>query len=345
MRINRTFSFRVAISTAAACIFAVLLFCISSIGAYAAETATQRGGMSINVKDADIRDVLSAIAINMNKSILYTGADEKITLKLDNVSAPTALDCITRLVGLTYIVEDNIVMIADSKTLAADFSKTLAVTELKLNYISADAFYTQVKGLEIPVEMVTMKTNDRKIWVRGIPQDIAKVRELLSFLDKTENADNGMIGSAVNLFKLYNLTFIDSYTAQRAIKDLKINVNTYLVGQNDIFLFGEAQPMNAALQVLGAVDIRTGTEMVPIDYSNDAQNGQANLERRKQLILDMMPELHDEDIIITEDVSRDSSQAHYIMYIDERPNVISKVKRLIQMIDDPTLGEPQKYLI
>ncbi len=45
--------------------------------------------ISINVHDADVRDVLSAVAVNMGYSIVYSGDVSTITMKLENVTPET----------------------------------------------------------------------------------------------------------------------------------------------------------------------------------------------------------------------------------------------------------------
>ena len=48
-------------------------------------TATTEDTISIEMRNADIRDVLSAFGLNMNKNIIYTGDATHIDVSIQNV--------------------------------------------------------------------------------------------------------------------------------------------------------------------------------------------------------------------------------------------------------------------
>jgi len=59
------------------------------------------GKMSLDVEDANIKDVISAIALNAGYTVVYRGGDTKITLKLEDVSPIKAIDYATRMADMS----------------------------------------------------------------------------------------------------------------------------------------------------------------------------------------------------------------------------------------------------
>ena len=49
--------------------------------------STSYNNVTINLRGADIRDVLSAIAVNMDKKIIYTAEQMNVDLSIDGVDS------------------------------------------------------------------------------------------------------------------------------------------------------------------------------------------------------------------------------------------------------------------
>ena len=164
---------------------------ISGISASAAGTSTttsksvastgktSASRMSINVQNADIRDVLSAIAVNMGYSIVYTADPAEITMKMDNVKPDEAFEYLLKMLNLQYIPEGKNLIVGTREVLTENFKRSLALTKFRLNYISSEALTDKIQQLNLPVTVITVDGNNKMLWVQGFASDIAKVNELV----------------------------------------------------------------------------------------------------------------------------------------------------------------------
>lgn len=155
-------------------------------------TLSQKGDsiISINLKNADIRDVLSALAVNMGCNIIYIDTDEpeKLDFSIQDVTCEDALDYFLKSMGKEYIKDNNTIIAGPREVLENNYLDKLALTKFNLKYIRSDVLASQIDALSIPVKKVTLHTNDKVIWVQGLPSDLSKVAELVAMIDKAENA-------------------------------------------------------------------------------------------------------------------------------------------------------------
>ena len=93
--------------------------------------------ISINVHDADVRDVLSAVAVNMGYSIVYSGDVSTITMKLENVTPAAALDYLLKSMGLSYLQEGSTLVVGKRETLTSDFARSISITRFNLAHITS----------------------------------------------------------------------------------------------------------------------------------------------------------------------------------------------------------------
>ena len=64
--------------------------------------------LSLNLVDANVKDALSAIARNAGYTIIFVGdATTTLTVNLEQMSALKAIDYVTRLAGLSYLISDT----------------------------------------------------------------------------------------------------------------------------------------------------------------------------------------------------------------------------------------------
>lgn len=144
--------------------------------------------ISLNVRNADIRDVLSALAVNMGSNIVYTEEPVKVDFSVQSVTCEEALDYLLKSVGMEYIKDNNTIIAGTRESLEKNYLDKIALTKFNLKYIRADVLSSQIDALSIPVKKVTLDTNDKVIWVQGLPGDLSKVAQLVAMLDKAENA-------------------------------------------------------------------------------------------------------------------------------------------------------------
>ncbi|MEG0899641.1 MAG: hypothetical protein RSD67_04945 [Oscillospiraceae bacterium] len=151
-------------------------------------TAAQNNTISFKFKDADIRDILSAIALNINYNVIYADNPLRMTVEMKDVLPKVAFDYVLKMAGLAYIEEGSSIVVGKKSALLSDFSKTLCLTKIELEYIDTTNFKQKITELKIPVTAVTMPANKTSVWVQGTTSDVAKVGELYRIFDVPENA-------------------------------------------------------------------------------------------------------------------------------------------------------------
>ncbi len=152
--------------------------------------------VSFEFKDIDIHNLLRIIAEISKKNIVV--ADDvtgKITVRLRNVPWDQALDLVLRSKSLGKEEFGNIVRVAPLATLeseakarkerkkAQDESVPLSVTLIPVNYATAGEMASRVKEVLSARGNVTTDTRTNTLIVRDIPENIGKVRSLVSSLD------------------------------------------------------------------------------------------------------------------------------------------------------------------
>ncbi len=228
---------KVSISIVAVLVMTIMLPLMTSAD-YSEDNLTPNS-ITINVKDADVRDVLSAIAKNMGYSIIYKGSATTITIKLEDMAPTTAFDYILKNIGVTYLKDGDVLIVASREVLKQDYARSLYLTKFDLTYIDAGTLNSKISQLGIPVTVVSMEANKSSIWVQGFPSDVTKVRELINVLDISENSTIAADGSSdtvanTKTLSYIKLNFIQAHTFNRFLKTLGINVGMVLSPDSQI---------------------------------------------------------------------------------------------------------------
>ncbi|MEG0895347.1 MAG: hypothetical protein RSE93_06485, partial [Oscillospiraceae bacterium] len=143
--------------------------------------------ISVNFKNTDLRDALSAVAVNMELNIVYLGKPQSITFEANNISPWDAFEYMLKASDMSYLRKDKSLIIG-TREMIANFPSKLAITRIPLNYITSEIITEKIQQLNIPVTIITVETNSKAIWVQGTAYDFTKVRELINLLDIQENA-------------------------------------------------------------------------------------------------------------------------------------------------------------
>lgn len=92
--------------------WSLALACAGAGNAQPPSAARQDEPISLDVRDADVRDLLNALASNHNLNVVYGPHTEaSISIHLEKVSLPTALDAIVRAAGLRSYHRDNVLYV------------------------------------------------------------------------------------------------------------------------------------------------------------------------------------------------------------------------------------------
>ncbi len=213
------------------------------------------GNISLFIKDADIRDALSALAINMGYSIIYTGAPVNVSLKIENVSPETAMDYLLKLVKMTYLQDGDILLVGTKESLSEDFMSRLAVTTFKLKYVTSDIISAKIQELEINAKPFIMESNLSTIWVQGFPQEIAKVRQLINLLDVSENESYSSAGESGSGLTAVRLKYFTPSEFNSFLQSLGINAGLVISDSSGIlWVYGSSDERATVMDIKNKVD-------------------------------------------------------------------------------------------
>ncbi len=150
--------------------------------------------ISLDVRDADLIDVLSMLAYKLNANIIYLEEPQKITIRTEQLSPLNTMQIVLQKVGFDYLTIGRNYIVGERGRLYDDFANRMLLTRYSLYYISADLMADLIikeeegEGLGIPVEVLTVESNQKALWMQGTPMALGKAREVINRLDVMENA-------------------------------------------------------------------------------------------------------------------------------------------------------------
>lgn len=171
----------------------LLILCLVMMGIVGLPVAVQGASdqISLDVRQADLRDVLSALAVKTGTNIVLLEEPVKVTFSVEKVSPMKALELLLRSEGLSYIREGNLLIVGSAAKLQADEFKERALTRFDLTYLTIHQFVPLLEELDLPVKTITLESNPYAVWVEGSVDALVKVKELLAAVDLHENAAFG----------------------------------------------------------------------------------------------------------------------------------------------------------
>lgn len=211
--------------------------------------------ISIDMRQADIRDVLSAIAVNMDKNIIFTGEPMSVNFSIQDVNPKTALTYFLNTVGMDYIEDGSTLIVGLRDTLTKDFYTKISLTKFVLKYIDSSVISAQIDALGIPVKKVVLNSNKRVILIQGLPQELGKVNELISMLDKAENVSEEIVASSTLLTPI-KLTYINAEQMNDIIQQMGMDPG-FVIESNPLTLwvYGSNSIINEYKNIQKKVDV------------------------------------------------------------------------------------------
>jgi len=148
--------------------------------------------ISLDVRDADLLDVLSLVAYKLDGNIIFLEETRDITIKTSELSPITTLQTILQKEGLDYLTLGRNYIVGERDRLYDDFDNRMLLSRYNLFYVSAENMEQYITDdLDIPVEILTTDTNQQALWMQGTPMALGKAREVINTLDVIENAAFG----------------------------------------------------------------------------------------------------------------------------------------------------------
>lgn len=287
-------------------IIAVLLICsfnTSYLVTTQAYAASDKDLVSIDMRNVDIRDVLSAIAVNMNKKIIYASDPMNVDFSIQDAEPKTALEYLLKTYGLDYLEDGNILLIGTTDDLSRYFYDKMSLTRFGLQYVASDVISSQISQLGIPVRTITLEANKKAIWVYGLPQGLGMVSDLIAMIDKPENAaaEQTSVPAGELLLTPVTLKYINGYQMNEIIGQMGLKTGIVLDSNPmTLWVYGDSKSISKIQEIQKKVDISdnskktniilttvklnylTVDEVMPILYEMASGVNVINFERRYQ---------------------------------------------------------------
>ena len=219
--------------------------------------------ISLNLKDADIKDVLRTFAqltgLNIAVDPQVTGS---VTVDFVDVPWDQALDLILRQNGLSFVLEGNVMRVGTVERLAAETAATRRLAEeerlsvptttlsFKLSYARAQDVANLLKDMASPRARIIVDQRTNQIIVSEIPQYLQVMRGLIDTVD-VPNRQVVIEARIVETTKIYNLAYGFSWNFN-GIMDPALGTGTGLIFPNRVgFTGGPFSFTGGAGNVLG----------------------------------------------------------------------------------------------
>lgn len=195
---------------------------------------TSSSTISIQVREADLRDVLSALAVKTKTSIILMEKPTKITFQAENVSPMKALELMLQGEGLSYIQDGKLLVVGKEEKLHERFFNQMTLTRFDLLFITADQLEDLIGKFGVPVKGISLDANEYSIWFQGTPQSLSKVRELINAVDVPENAAIEISDLEFREIMTYAIT---PSRAAELVSEAGIPLNRYIAMGNRLLVF------------------------------------------------------------------------------------------------------------
>ncbi|MBC7216678.1 MAG: secretin and TonB N-terminal domain-containing protein [Candidatus Caldatribacterium sp.] len=227
---------------------------------------------SFSFRDADIRDVLLALAKAKGVNIVVDDSVQgTITLSFENLTFEQALGYILTMKGLGQVRFGNNIIVAEKSKLEENFG-LLRIQRFPLKSIDPEKA-KEIISLIVPPERVAVDTVGRALVIRGREEEFQKVAETLEKID---------VALETRVFYLSNNIYEDEEQLKKVRELLKIVIPeeervNYDFAQKAFVVRGTPEEMKAVAELLSNLDRKLPQVMI------DAKLVEINREKVKDL--------------------------------------------------------------
>ncbi len=136
--------------------------------------------LSIEVRDADVSDVLRALAQQSGLNIILgQGVEGKLSLSFKETPLRNAMEMVIKAHGLMYTVQNNVMWVGRK----VDVSGEMRVEIIRLNNAEPPTAVQQLKGMMSETGSAFADQRTNSVILRDLPKNIEKAKALLEALD------------------------------------------------------------------------------------------------------------------------------------------------------------------
>lgn len=173
---------------------------------------------SIEVRDADVSDVLRALAEQSGFNIILgEGVEGKISLSFKDIAFKDALEIIIKARGLGYTVQNNVFWVGKQVNL----SDEQVMDFIRLNYADPAAAVQQLKGALSAGGTAVADARTNSVIIKDLPKNIEAVRLLLGSIDiQTPQVliEARIVEATTNFARQFGVQWGGEYTSNNVIR-------------------------------------------------------------------------------------------------------------------------------
>lgn len=211
--------------------------------------------ITIKAKDASVKDLVSALALNAGYTVIYKGTEQKISIDLEKVTPLRAIDYITRMVGLSYIKDGNTILVSTTSDLNSTFVDSLVLSKFTFKYITYNELIDQASALGLSdMKVVSQTNNGRNVWISAYPKETAKLHELVEILDVEGNVMSGSSASVAN-FTPIKMNHISPDEFSSLLGNLGLHTGIVMASHPmTLYVFASGQQLAEIMKIKAIVD-------------------------------------------------------------------------------------------
>ena len=220
----------VTVPRAAGILFAFLLVFFLGGAPGAAAAPPQNNPVILDVRGADLRDVLSALAQKMGVSVILGAEPKQVTFQASDSDPKHLFEMVIKSCGLTYLQSGSVIAVDTPDNLRKNFFSQMPVASFDLFFVPADKFKSFLESLEAPVKVAVVDSNPHVVWVQGTAEALRKVGEIVNTVDIPDNQQ------ALE-YRALTPTQVTPVRAVEILKMMGVELNRYVVLEDKVLVF------------------------------------------------------------------------------------------------------------
>ncbi|MDR1961737.1 MAG: hypothetical protein LBQ16_05585, partial [Gracilibacteraceae bacterium] len=275
-----------------------------------------------------------ALAVSTGYNIVYKGGAKEITLKLDNISPATLLDYVTRLADMKYVRKGTTVIVASRSDIDSSFYEEEVITHIKLRYMTGEGVAQEISTLmDGSFEFLHHESASRDLWIKGLPAELAKARQVIEMLDNSDMISGGSDALPDHL-KFIQLSYLTGMEFSALLESLGYRPGIVMQADSMNLLYvGNDDDFAVVARIQEIVDAKQSSTTVKrvVDSAQD-EDGYTRLQIRRDLICEMTG-ISPSRFYISSNISKSSSGSYnYIMYLRGTPEEVAEVMDVVSQI-------------
>jgi len=237
---------------------------------------TAPGNVSLDFRDADIRNVLRILSLKSKVNIVAGPEVEgTVTIRLEDVPWEKALDVVLRTYGYVYERKENVIRVTTKENLS---SEELSTETFVLNYTTSAEAEEAIKDILSERGRIKAVPRTNMLVVTDIPTNLYKIREVIAKLDKATpqaHIDSKVVQTQLQQGEDLGINWTPAATAAGAMRPTTFPFAAERRSQDHDFfesVFGRFYPRTATTGDVVHTFDPSGFPIVPADVTAGVTN-------------------------------------------------------------------------